>query len=58
MASVLKITATIDVQSDVLPKDSGALVGEAIKQLIPTVVAVLKKEIAPAEENSARVEPK
>ena len=58
MASILKVTATVNVESDVLPKESGALVGETIKQLIPSLIAALKKEIAPAEDNCVHVEPK
>lgn len=45
MASILRVTTTIDVSSDILNKDAGQLVKEAIQQAIPVVINALKKGV-------------
>lgn len=49
MASIVKITATttIDVSSDVLNKEAGALVKDAIVQVTPVLIDALKAEFTP-----------
>ena len=44
MASILKVTITTDVSSDVLNKEAGELVKEAIKQIVPVIIDSVKKE--------------
>lgn len=43
MASILKVTITTDVSSDVLNKEAGELLKDVIKQLIPVIVENSKK---------------
>lgn len=49
MSNILKITATttLEVSSDILNKDAGALVKDAIVQVTPVLVEALKAEFAP-----------
>lgn len=44
MASILKVTITTDISSDVLNKEAGELLKDAIKQIIPVIVENAKKE--------------
>ena len=46
MANIIKITATttLEVASDILSKDAGALVKDLIVQATPIVIDALKKE--------------
>ena len=44
MASILKVTITTDVSREVLNKEAGELVKEAIKQIIPAIIDCAKKE--------------
>lgn len=49
MSNILKITATttLEVSSDILNKDAGALVKDAIVQVTPVLVDALKAEFTP-----------
>lgn len=57
MASIVKITATttIDVSSDVLNKEAGALVKEAIQQAIPVILDGLKQKNDPGHKGKSPV---
>lgn len=57
MASIVKITATttIDVSSDVLNKEAGALVKEAIQQAIPVILDGLKQKNEPSNKGESTV---
>ena len=37
MASIVKVVATLDFQSDILGKDAGAIVKEIIKDIQPAI---------------------
>ena len=49
MSNILKITATttLEVSSDILNKDAGALVKDAIVQVTPVLIDALKAEFTP-----------
>ena len=51
MASVLKATATltVDFSSDILNKDAGDLVKDAIKQIMPIIVEGVRQQVTPAD---------
>lgn len=57
MASIVKITATttIDVSSDVLNKEAGSLVKEAIQQAIPVILDGLKQKNEPSNKGERPV---
>lgn len=57
MASIVKITATttIDVSSDVLNKEAGSLVKEAIQQAIPVILDGLKQKNDPSHKGESPV---
>ena len=47
MSNILKITATttVEVSSDILKKDAGKLVKDAIEQALPVVIDAIKESI-------------
>ena len=49
MSNILKITATttLEVSSDILNKDAGALVKDAIVQVTPVLIDALKAQFTP-----------
>ena len=54
MSNILKITATttLEVSSDILNKDAGALVKDAIVQATPIILDAIKKSINPTSKAS------
>ena len=54
MSNILKITATttLEVSSDILNKDAGALVKDAIVQASPIILDASKKSIDPTPKAS------
>jgi len=42
MSSIVKITVTANVESDILNKEAGLLVSDAVKQLTPALVEAFK----------------
>jgi len=49
VSNILKITATttLEVSSDILNKDAGALVKDAIVQVTPVLIDALKAQFTP-----------
>lgn len=47
MSNILKITAatTVEVSSDILNKDTGKLLKDAIEQALPVVIDAIKESI-------------
>ena len=54
MSNIIKITATttLEVASDILNKDAGALVKDLIVKATPIVIDALKKEFNPTKDNN------
>ena len=54
MSNILKITAstTLEVSSDILNKDAGALVKDAIVQATPIILDAIKENINPTPKAS------
>ena len=54
MSNILKITATttLEVSSDILNKDAGSLVKDAIVQATPIILDAIKNSINPAPKAS------
>ena len=54
MSNILKITATttLEVSSDILSKDAGALVKDAIVQATPIILDAIKESINPTPKVS------
>ena len=54
MSNILKITAstTLEVSSDILNKDAGALVKDAIVQATPIILDAIKNSIDPTPKAS------
>jgi len=46
MASIMKVVGTIDLQSDILGKEAGALVKGIIEEFVHIIKEAIKKEIA------------
>ena len=53
MGSILKITTTLNVESDVLGKEAGALVKEAFSAIMPAVTKAVADYVSPAPEKPA-----
>ena len=54
MSNILKITATtaLEVSSDILSKDAGALLKDAIVQATPIILDAIKESINPTPKAS------
>lgn len=60
MASIIKATATltVDFSSDILNKEAGQLVKEALGQAIPLFIEAIKEEIHPTPKEAPKEEKK
>ena len=52
MASIVRVTVSANVESDILNKEASALVSEAIKQIVPIVVDYIKCESKSADKEA------
>lgn len=55
MASILKITTTINVESDILGKDAGILVKDLIKEVTPAIRKAVQDYVSPEQPKEKEV---
>ena len=60
MASIIKATATltVDFSSDILNKEAGELVKDAIKQVVPVIVSAIQNQYNPTPKEAPKEEKK